>query len=126
MPEGGNLHWDCFQHYFVRSHYSSNIDLNQAYSLTVPIELTEGSGLNLWNDRATKENLDVANLPAWKDKRRAKVDYFIPYVVGHVYMFNSMCLHQIAPNHREPTEKRRMTLQGHLIKHNDGHFLLYW
>ncbi len=126
MPKGGKIHWDMQQHQFVMNGFGVDADTSQLYSVTLPVELTEGSGINFWDKKISESTLAEPATSKGRPVTEQKPDYTVAYEVGHLYIFNSLCLHQIRPNDRPANSKRRMTLQGHLLKKTTGEFLLFW
>lgn len=124
MPNGGRVHVDRGQHEWVRRFFSPDVNTDDAYSFTLAVELTEGSGLRLWDIQP--EETKMFPPQGWKEHVAGRKFYEVTYQVGGLYLFHSNYVHQIAPNHAPVSEKRRITLQGHLLRANDGSLLMFW
>lgn len=105
MPNGGSVHYDFGQGEWVKKFVNPDVVLEDEYSFTLPIELTEGSGLMLWD--LTPEELKSKPPYFWKHYVSADVPgregFKVEYKVGSLYMIKSYSLHQIAPNNRPVT-----------------------
>jgi hypothetical protein len=124
MPNGGSIHWDRGQHMVVQKNFNEAVDVEEGYSFTLPVELTLGSGLRIWDIRFSEETVKQAQSGIKRDL--ASEAFSVEYQLGDLYLFNSNFLHQIAPNVNPVTEKRRMTVQGHLLRRLDGTMLMFW
>lgn len=125
MPNGGSIHWDILQFNYVRRFLYPDVDISAGVSFTLPLELTAGSGINIWdilcdNDSPGVTPEQVKLLAATNPK------HFVPYDVGTLYSFNGNYLHQVAPNTAMPSEKLRITMQGHLLPRKDGRYVMFW
>ncbi len=104
-----------------------DIDFNNTFSFTLPIQLpASGGGLNLC-DLNYVEYLDIRknNQIDWDLISRFRECRYYPYQVGEIVMHSGHTMHQIAPSSIVTASDRRITLQGHGV-HVNGTWQIYW
>ena len=121
-----SMHFDL-QYRHLTWENLDDIDFNNTFSFTLPIQLpVSGGGLNLC-DLNYLEYLDIRknNQIDWDLIPRFRESRYHAYQVGEIVMHSGHTMHQIAPSSIVTASDRRVTLQGHGVYVNDT-WQIYW
>jgi glutathione synthase/RimK-type ligase-like ATP-grasp enzyme len=121
-----SIHFDL-QYQHLKWENFNDIDFNNTFSFTLPIQLpASGGGLNLY-DLNYLEYLNIceSNQIDWNLVPRFRERTYHPYQVGEIVMHSGHTMHQIAPASIAKASDRRVTLQGHGVYVNDT-WQIYW
>lgn len=121
MPTGGLVHFDRHHEMFSRF-FKDDWDLASYLSFTLPLKVPQnGAGLSLWNVTMKDLAVDGAQI-----KLKEQKPNIIPYLPGKIFVLTEQLLHKMAPDNGYVEGDERITLQGHLIRHQNGGWVLYW
>lgn len=97
--------------------------IDDIFTPVVPVEVPEGAGFRVWDLTASDMHKQGAEAIVLK-ARTAKPQGFVSHIPNRMCVHSGTVVHQIKP-FDGPTDKWRITLQGHAVLLN-GVWNLYW